>query len=362
MQKKSDNGNVLFKAGLFILFTLSLLIFSILWLRFFSLASDKTITAKFLECGPISKGVPVFYHGVNIGKIDKVDFSDDYKYTLIKILIFRKKMALPKNVYAVIKTEGLTGQKFVEILYPENPSKEILANGDVIEGKLSDFYEITKAVSQAVKNGQLKSTFGGFKNTAQNASGASKKMIELIALLEEIVNSNRGDVKKLIREAALSANNFHVTSASLKNLSTSPELQQDIKYSVSYIPKNSAKLDNIAANINKITVDIDKVTGNPEFQEGLLKAAVGTGNIADRLDKGDLNCLIKRTLEDTDKTINRYDCIGESFSEMMSERFLLTRLMFGRPGQSFQKCGNLQCIEEKISKPCPCPVYSCPNK
>jgi len=362
MLQKSDKGNYLFKAGVYIILTLGLLIFSILWLRFFSIMPDKTITAKFSECGPITKGIPVFYHGVNVGKVDAVDFSDDFRYTMIKILIYRKKMALPKNVYAEIKTEGLTGQKYVEILYPDNPSKEILQDGDIIEGRLTAFAQIIKAINQAVKNERIEKVFGEIKKTATNASDASKKMVRVLKLLEEIINSNRSDIRTFFNGAAISAGNIKVASASIRNISTAPELQANINSSVSYIPKNTTKLNNIATKISKITDDIDKITGNPKFQDGFVKTFDGTGNIAESLAKGDLNCLIKKTLQDTDRTINRYDCIGGSFSEMMSERFLFMRLMFGKPGKSFQKCANLQCIEEELYKPCPCPTYSCPNR
>jgi len=126
--------------------------------------------------------------------------------------------------------------------------------------------------------------------------------------------------------------------------------------------KSSQKLDTITANLQKITVDADKITGNPEFKEGLIKTADNAGIFSERLNKGDLNCLITKTLKDTDRIVNRYDCIGESFSGMMGERFLLMRLMFGKPGQSFQKCSDLQCIEEQLRNPCPFPAYSCPNK
>jgi len=357
MLKKSDSKNIMFKAGLFIIFTLSLLIFSILWLRFFSLIPDKTIIVKFAEIGPVSTGIPVYYHGVNIGKVSELNFSDDYKYTLVTALIYKKNLNLPKNVYAEIRTTGLTGQLYLEILYPDKPSKQTLKDVDTIEGRLSAIQLAQKDLRYMIK-----SIATGATDTTKNASEASKKLTRVLTLTEEILNSNRNDIRTFVSEASLSASDFHVASASIKNLSTSPELQQNIKSSASYIPKSSKKLDNITANINKITVDIDKVTGNPKFQEGLIKTISGIGNISESLDKGDLNCLIKKTLEDTDRTINRYDCIGGSFSEMMSERFLLMRLMFGKPGKSFQKCTNLQCIEEENSKLNSCPAYSCPNR
>jgi ABC-type transporter Mla subunit MlaD len=355
MKKKSDNGAILFKAGIFIIFTLALLIFSVLWLRFFSFIPEKTIKVKFAECGPIPKGMPTYYHGVNIGKIDGTTFSKDFKYTLVTVVIYKKHMDLPKNVYAEIKTTGLTGQSYLEIFYPDNPSKEILKDGDTIEGRLSDMELLAHAISIAVKDGTIKRTLKEVKNTTINTSAASKKADQVFTTLGEILSSNRGDFRTLINESALSASNFHATSNSVKTLSTSPELQQNIKLTASNMSKSSQKLD-------KITTDVDKVTGNCNFQQGLIKTSCEVGNFTERLNEGDLNCSIKKTLENTDKTINRYDCIGNSFSDLMSQRFLLFKLMFGKPGESFEKCKNLQCIEEEFSKPRPCFPYSCPNK
>lgn len=355
MKKKLENGDVLFKAGLFIIFTLALLLFSVLWLRYFSLTPDKIIIAKFADSGPISKGIPVYYHGVNIGKIDGTEFSKDFKYTLVHILIYKKNMDLPKNVYAEIRTTGLTGQTYLEIIYPNNPSSEILKNGDTIEGRLSAIQLVQKTISVAIKNGTIENTIKEVHDTTVNTSDASKKMTQVLILLDEIMVSNRDDFRTLVKKSALSANNVQITSDSIKKLSTSTELQQNIRSTISNMSKSSQKMD-------KITTDVDKITGDPKLRHDILKTSSNAGDFSERLNKGDLNCLITKTLLDTDKTVNRYDCIGESFSQMMTERFLLMRLMFGKPGKSFKKCTNLQCIEEQMYNTYPCPTYSCPSQ
>jgi len=365
MQKKSDNGNNLYKAGLFVILCMSLLIFSIFWLRFFSLTTEKTITAKFAECGPISKGIPVFYHGVNIGKVKDVTFSRDFIYTLVEISIYKKHLDLPKNVYTEIKIEGLTGQKYMDIVYPKNPSGKILADKDVIEGRLSDMQLVQKALSNALKNGQAAGFAEKFNNVTANASEASKKIIILTEQLQDVVNSNKNDVRKIVRETTFSASNIRSSSDSIKNLSGDAELHQGIRSTINNMSKSSQKMDSITTNIRKITVDADKITGNPKFLQSTVKAVDEIGTFTERLNKGDLNCLMTKTLQDSDRVINRYDCIGESFSQMMGEKFLLTRLMFGKPGQSFKKCTNLKCIEEELQPQCPCPAspaYTCPGK
>lgn len=348
MIRKADNLDTLFKAGVFIIFTLSILMFSVLWLRYFSLTPDKTITVQFKEIGPVSKGIPVYYHGVSIGKVSSVKFSKDFKYTLVTALIYQSGMNLPKNVYGEVKSEGITGQKFLEIIYPDKPSEELLQDGDTIEGRLSDYQQILKSLSEATRKGELKTTFKELKKTSINMSKTTENANVLILLLEEIANSNKKDIRTLVRESAVSATNIRISSGQAKKLSTSPEICQNIRSSICNIAKSSQRMDIITTKADKITDDIDKITGNPQFRQNILRTSDNTACLTERINRGDLNCLIKKTLLDTDRTINRYDCIGGSFSEMMTERFLLMRLMFGKPGQSFEKCTDLKCIEEEL--------------
>ena len=117
MAAKHDKQSAEFKSGLFIIISLALLIFSILWLRYFAITPDKHIVARFRDPGPVERGMPVYYQGVNVGKVPKIEFSKNFKYTYVYLDIY-KKLELPANITAMVKTEGLAGQKYVNISYP----------------------------------------------------------------------------------------------------------------------------------------------------------------------------------------------------------------------------------------------------
>src|SRR3989339_2180054 len=103
MPRESEKKGAEFKAGIFIIVILALLIFSVLWLRYFAIRPQMTIIAKFVNPGPITTGLPAYYKGLNIGSIRKLAFTEDYKYSLLHIEIYQKNFKIPKNVSAVIK-------------------------------------------------------------------------------------------------------------------------------------------------------------------------------------------------------------------------------------------------------------------
>lgn len=351
MKTKAEHQRTLFKAGIFIILTVSLLIYSILWIRYFAILPDMTIIAKFKECSPISTGMPVYYNGVDIGKADKIDFSEDFRYTLVKMNIYKKGMQLPKNIFAVIKTQGLTGQKYIDIAYPESPSPEILKHYDTIEGRLSNIEYIIKGINDFISRGQLQDAVAEIRKNAKNIAKVIKKTDNVLTLIEEILRSNQTDIRRLINEGAESAGNLNITTGSIKKISTSAELNKNINSTVSNFLSSSQKLDKAMTNVDetvagvdKIISDVDKVTGNQLLQQNIINTFYGTDYFMRNLNSGELNYSINKLLNDTNRTVNRYDCLGDNFGDLASKRFLLMRLMFGKPGKGFEKCKDWDCI------------------
>jgi len=354
MKTKAEHEKTLYKAGIFIILTVTLLIYSILWLRYFALLPDKNIIVKFKECGPISTGMPVYYNGVDIGKADKIDFSKDFRYTLVSISIYKKGLDLPNNIYGELKTQGLTGQKYLNIVYPEHPSATILKTNDVIEGRLSSIEYIIKGLNEFISKGDLNQAVKDFRKNAVHISKVIQKIDNVLEILQKILKLNESDIRKLINQGAMSASNINITTDSIKKISSSPELNKNINSAVTNILSGSEKFDKSMSDTNetilganKIINGIGNVTGNLQFQESIISTAHETDSFLKNLNSGDLNTSVNKILHDTDRTINRYDCLGDSFGDLMHQRFLILRLMFGKPGKSFEKCTNWDCLMQQ---------------
>ena len=71
MPKQSEILAAEFNAGIFIIITIIMFIFVILWLRYFAVRPYMTVIASFRKTGPITTGTQVYYKGVNVGRVGK---------------------------------------------------------------------------------------------------------------------------------------------------------------------------------------------------------------------------------------------------------------------------------------------------
>jgi len=110
-----------FSAGVFFFAGIVLAIFFI-----FAIGKDKgfsepkfQMSVLFGNVGGLSDGAPIRLSGVNVGNVDSIDFLDqeiDGRRVKVTVNIFQKyRNQLNKNVKFSILTEGILGEKLIEI-------------------------------------------------------------------------------------------------------------------------------------------------------------------------------------------------------------------------------------------------------
>lgn len=88
------------------------------------------VTAVFPGLGGLKVGATVEIAGVEIGRVKNISLNDDYQASVI--LDINKEIKLQDDSIASIKTKGLLGEKFVEIV--PGGEDEIIKDG----GKIHD--------------------------------------------------------------------------------------------------------------------------------------------------------------------------------------------------------------------------------
>ncbi|MGB9667555.1 MAG: outer membrane lipid asymmetry maintenance protein MlaD [Thermosulfidibacteraceae bacterium] len=73
------------------------------------------LKAEFTNVGGLKVGASVEIGGVEIGRVNKI-YIDPKNYTAIVDMSISDKVKIPDDSIAAIKTKGLIGEKFVEIL------------------------------------------------------------------------------------------------------------------------------------------------------------------------------------------------------------------------------------------------------
>ena len=120
---------------LFLLFMTGIIIF--LGVYIYQILNYTYITVQFDNLRPFREKLEVFYNGFEIGHTIKVMPDKDYKTTLVKIALHPQDLKLPYNITIKLKREKHHDKKidFLELIYPEKPSKYLLKNGDIVTGK-----------------------------------------------------------------------------------------------------------------------------------------------------------------------------------------------------------------------------------
>jgi phospholipid/cholesterol/gamma-HCH transport system substrate-binding protein len=84
-----------------------------------------TFTAEFTRADGVRVGTPVRLAGVNIGEVRRLDL--DGRYRAVATLVLHTAIELPDDSAAVIETDGVFGDKYIEL--QPGGSETLLASG-----------------------------------------------------------------------------------------------------------------------------------------------------------------------------------------------------------------------------------------
>jgi phospholipid/cholesterol/gamma-HCH transport system substrate-binding protein len=180
-----------------------------------------TLSAEFSDAAGILNGDPVKIGGVTIGKV--THFEVEGGIATLDMAIEGEVDYLPENTVAEIKFRNLLGQRVVNLVEPEDPSSEELADGDTIPVEntvpaldLSVVFEnlrpliqttnpeeinqVARAVLKVFKGreGDLAGIFQNLGDISNTLSGRDQRLARLIGDLNgvtKILNRQSGDIR-----------------------------------------------------------------------------------------------------------------------------------------------------------------------
>jgi len=102
-----------FAVGLFVLIGLGALGYLSLQVGGLSTSGGLVLHATFEQIGGLAERAPVVISGVKVGKVTKIELSDDLRARVT--LDVDRKLELPTDTSASIRTAGLLGDQFIEL-------------------------------------------------------------------------------------------------------------------------------------------------------------------------------------------------------------------------------------------------------
>lgn len=238
---KRRSWNIEIMVGLFLLLGVGVTAVSILLLgsndSFFQ--KSKYYSLRIQDASGLIPGAKVMLAGLQVGTVQTVEIDGEARDIVVKIGMQAKYGEfIRQNAFAEIATQGMLGDKFVQIspgskdqpvikddgFIPLKPSRDLNQFIDKSDQLMSSLNQIAGGISQIVKtfeaNGRSETLFQGMAVTAKNMASASEKFNrELEDLqLKKVTKSMQSILEKI--------NNGTGTLGALLN---DPELYDDAK-------------------------------------------------------------------------------------------------------------------------------------
>lgn len=138
-----------FKVGVLTLVALSILIFTILWVKGRAFSSAERIEVHFKDVNGMRAGSAVQMMGFRVGQVEEITpvIDGEKSYVKLKFVITEPNIKIPKASVLSIQQSGIIGEQFLEITPPRTRTLYLPAIGnklpfkdDPVQIKLDDKY------------------------------------------------------------------------------------------------------------------------------------------------------------------------------------------------------------------------------
>ena len=138
-----------FKVGILAIVALTILLFTVLWIKGRSFSSAERIEVQFKDVNGMRPGSGVQMIGLRVGQVEEITpvVDGDSSYVKMKFVITEPGITIPKASMLSIQQSGLIGEQFLEITPPRTRSvyipvinKDLLSSGADVEIKLDEKY------------------------------------------------------------------------------------------------------------------------------------------------------------------------------------------------------------------------------
>ncbi|MFS8082831.1 MAG: MlaD family protein [Ginsengibacter sp.] len=198
--------------GIFVLLGLAILVLTILTLGSQKKTFEKSITVKsfFDNVNGLQKGNNIWFSGVKVGTIKRVNITGNQQVEVDMNLDQAAQQFIKKDALAKISTDGLIGNKIVEI-YGGTNKKSVIESGDVIgTEKLLSNDAIMATLSKNNDNlYQITSDFKLISGRIVEGKGTIGKLLTDESMINQI-NAITASLQK-------SANNLQHLSSNVSN-------------------------------------------------------------------------------------------------------------------------------------------------
>ncbi|HKC98240.1 MAG TPA: MlaD family protein [Methylomirabilota bacterium] len=275
MTEKRENG-VKFRVGLFVLVALLTFLGAVyaLGARARLFEARYTIHADFTEVGGLVEGATVRLAGVQIGRVSAVSLPPQPGGKVRVDLTIARRFSdrIRKNSVARIETQGLLGDRIVEITVGDATAPPVLPGEVLASRDPADFGRIVAAGAETAKN--VAALADALRETADQIN--KSKMIESAAStvsklgrVVDQVEQGRGWAHTLLYEEPIALKRLNELIASTQTVIERVEKGQGAA-GVLVSPESTASAKRFVAAVDRLSAMVEQPEREPGLLPGLL--------------------------------------------------------------------------------------------
>ena len=275
MTEKRENG-VKFRVGLFVLVALLTFLGAVyaLGARARLFEARYTIHADFTEVGGLVEGATVRLAGVQIGRVSAVNLPPQPGGKVRVDLTIARRFSdrIRKNSVARIETQGLLGDRIVEITVGDATAPPVLPGEVLASRDPADFGRIVAAGAETAKN--VAALADALRETADQIN--KSKMIESAAStvnklgrVVDQVEQGRGWAHTLLYEEPIALKRLNELIASTQTVIERVEKGQGAA-GVLVSPESTASAKRFVAAVDRLSAMVEQPEREPGLLPGLL--------------------------------------------------------------------------------------------
>ncbi|MXS84806.1 MCE family protein [Nitrosomonas sp. HPC101] len=203
-----ENRAHTFAAGLFVLLLGIAAVTAVKWFSRDNINHDHySLISVGGSVSGLNPEASVRYRGVNIGKVEEIYFDKENIRNIIVRIAVNSHVALPKNIYAQLASQGITGLTYIEL------------NDDIAEGETG---YLEKEARIFLRSSLIKTLSDSLEEILKNSNTVIK---QINSLLNEKNQTHIGNILSQLEQAVQSYNKL--TGQFQDSLQTLPQLTSE---------------------------------------------------------------------------------------------------------------------------------------
>lgn len=261
-----------------------------LWLKGVSLGSRHwSFRVSFADAAGLGERSAVTYRGVLVGSVRSLRTSSEAVVAVLEISDPSLRLPLPL-VAQVQEASLLGGDAVVALVAPSRPlppgtpgphdkacNRQLtVCPGTELKGiSAASITSVTATMQKLLDQADKENLVPMLADTTRSFDATSRQADSFLKEGEKLIR----DLQAAVRDAQPTLDNLNVSTAHLRNLSRAlddPKVVSDLKGTVTNAKQLTARWDQVGGDVNKLTAD-------PAFMDGLRSVTVGLGRFFDEL-------------------------------------------------------------------------------